>query len=46
MMAGNEIRGRRLRERIDEGGMSLLADDIATSIEENMTIQGSRGCDP
>ena len=40
MMAGNEIRVVADYERIDEGGMSLLADDIATSIEENMDYPG------
>ena len=40
MMAGNEIRVVADYEKIDEGGISLLADDIATSIEESMNYPG------
>ncbi len=40
MMAGNEIRVVADYERVSEGGMSLLADDIASSIEETMNYPG------
>lgn len=40
MMAGNEIRVVADYEKIDEGGISLLADDIATSIEASMDYPG------
>ena len=40
MMAGNEIRVVADYEKVDEGGISLLADDIASSIEASLNYPG------